>query len=91
MDARTKKNCLSRLARVEGQVRGVHNMLEENRYCMDILTQINAVSGALESLKQVILREHLQQCVTEAFHNGSLKERQEKISELIRIFDGHHR
>ena len=91
MDARTKKNCLSRLARVEGQVRGVHNMLEENRYCMDILTQINAVSGALESLKQVILREHLQQCVTEAFHNGSLQERQEKISELIRIFDGHHR
>lgn len=91
MDTKTKKNCLSRLARVEGQVRGVHNMLEDNRYCVDILTQINAVSGALESLKQIILREHMQQCVTEAFHSGSLKERQEKISELIRIFDGQHR
>jgi len=91
MDPKTKKSCQRRLARVEGQVRGVHNMLEENRYCMDIMTQINAVSGALESLKQIILREHMQQCVTDAFHNGSLRERQEKINELIRLFDGQHR
>lgn len=66
-------------------------MLEEERYCMDILTQIHAVSGALESLKQIILREHMQQCVTDAFHNGSLRERREKINELIRLFDGHYR
>ncbi|HAK63812.1 MAG: metal-sensitive transcriptional regulator [Pseudomonadota bacterium] len=91
MDAETKKSCQRRLARVEGQVRGVHNMLEEERYCMDILTQIHAVSGALESLKQIILREHMQQCVTDAFHNGSLRERREKINELIRLFDGHYR
>jgi DNA-binding FrmR family transcriptional regulator len=50
-----------------------------------------AWSGALESLKQIILREHMQQCVTDAFHNGSLRERREKINELIRLFDGHYR
>jgi DNA-binding FrmR family transcriptional regulator len=91
MDTKTKKSCLNRLARIEGQVRGVRNMVEEDRYCIEILTQINAARAALDRVEQEILREHLQSCVTHAFHNGSLKERNQKIDELIRVLDSQRR
>ena len=91
MNAKTKKNCLNRLARIEGQVRGVRNMVEEDRYCIDILTQINAARAALDKVEQEVLREHLQSCVTHAFHNGSLKERKQKIDELIKVLDSQRR
>ncbi len=91
MDAKTKKNCLSRLARIEGQVRGVRNMVEEDRYCIEIVTQISAARAALDRVEQEVLREHLQSCVTHAFHSGSLGERQQKIDELIRVLDSQRR
>ena len=91
MNAKTKKSCLNRLARIEGQVRGVRNMIDEDRYCIDILTQINAARAALDRVEQEVLREHLQSCVTHAFHNGSLKERKQKIDELIKVLDSQRR
>ena len=91
MQTKTKKNCVTRLARIEGQVRGVRKMIEEDRYCIDILTQINAARGAFDRVEQEILREHLQSCVTHAFHNGSLRERKRKIAELITVLDSPRR
>ncbi len=91
MDAKTKKSCLNRLARIEGQVRGVRNMVEEDRYCIEILTQVNAARAALDRVEQEVLREHLRSCVTHAFHNGSLGEREQKIDELIQVLDSQRR
>jgi len=91
MDVKTKKSCLNRLSRIEGQVRGVRNMVEDGRYCIDILTQVNAARAALDRVEQEVLREHLQSCVTHAFHKGSLMERQQKIEELIKVLDSQRR
>ncbi|MBS0549846.1 MAG: metal-sensitive transcriptional regulator, partial [Proteobacteria bacterium] len=59
MDERTKKSQLARLSRVEGQVRGVARMVEEDRYCIDVMTQIRAVRAALDKVEQEILNDHL--------------------------------
>ncbi|MBS0517251.1 MAG: metal-sensitive transcriptional regulator [Proteobacteria bacterium] len=87
MDDRLKKSQLGRLSRIEGQVRGIARMVEEDRYCIDILTQLRAAQAALDKVEQEILRSHLQHCVTNAFHGGSDKERQDKIDELIHLLD----
>jgi CsoR family transcriptional regulator, copper-sensing transcriptional repressor len=91
MESKVKKRCLGRLSRIEGQVRGVWNMVENDRYCIDVMTQIAAARAALDRVEQEILREHLQSCVTHAFHNGSLAERQQKIDELIAVMDSQRR
>jgi CsoR family transcriptional regulator, copper-sensing transcriptional repressor len=85
MDDRVKKSQLARLGRIEGQVRGVARMVEEDRYCIDVLTQIRAVAAALDKVEQEILHDHLQHCVAHAFHAGSEKDRQIKIDELIEV------
>jgi len=87
MDERIKKSQLARLSRVEGQVRGVARMVEEDRYCIDVLTQIRAVRAALDKVEQEILHEHLNHCVAHAFHAGSARDRQIKIEELIEVLD----
>ncbi len=91
MNKKTKISCLGRLARIEGQVRGVHKMVTEDRYCIDVMTQIAAARAALDRVEQEILREHLQSCVTHAFHNGSLRERKQKIEELITVLNSQRR
>ena len=91
MNVITRKSCLNRLARIAGQVRGVRNMIEEGRYCIDILTQINAARAALDRVEQEVLREHLQSCVADAFHSGSLRDRRQKIDELIKVLDSQRR
>ncbi len=83
----TKDQLQQRLRRVEGQVRGVQKMVEEDRYCIDVLTQIRAVRAALDKVEQEILHDHLQHCVAHAFHGGSEHERQIKIDELIEVLD----
>ncbi len=91
MDMKTKNGCLRRLARIEGQVREVHKMVTEDRYCIEVMTQIAAARAALDRVEQEILREHLQTCVKHAFHNGSLRDRQQKIDELIKVLDSQRR
>ena len=78
-----KNKLLKRLARAEGQVRGIARMVEEDRYCIDILTQLGAVSTALESLAVTILDDHVQHCVADALASGDEKAAREKTDELL--------
>ena len=91
MDEKIKKSQLARLSRIEGQVRGVARMIEENRYCIDVLTQIKAVRAALDKVEQETLSDHLRHCVAHAFHAGSARDRQTKIDELIAVLDNRGR
>jgi DNA-binding FrmR family transcriptional regulator len=91
MKNETKQSCIKRLGRVEGQVRGVARMVEEDRYCIDVLTQIRAVRAALDKVEQEILSDHLQHCVAHAFHAGSERDRQTKIDELLEVLDNRRR
>ena len=72
-----------RLHRIEGQVRGIERMVEDDRYCIDILTQIGAVSTALESLAFEILDDHVTHCVTDAIASGNKQEAATKTAELL--------
>ena len=76
---------LSRLARIEGQLRGVRRMIEEGAYCIEILTQIHAVRAALQSVAERILRKHVEGCVAEAIARGRSTDVERKIDELLAV------
>ena len=78
-----KGSLVKRLHRIEGQVRGIEKMVVDDRYCIDILTQIGAVTTALESLGFVILDEHVKHCVAGALASGDEAEAQSKAEELL--------
>jgi CsoR family transcriptional regulator, copper-sensing transcriptional repressor len=78
-----KEALVKRLHRIEGQVRGIERMVEEDRYCIDILTQIAAVNTALESLAFKLLDQHVRHCVTGALETGDPAEMAEKTEELL--------
>lgn len=86
-----KKNLSLRLRRVEGQVRGIQKMIEEERYCPDILVQISAVHESLRSVERLLLRNHLQHCATEALRSGDQKKAQRTYEELTKLFYKHAR
>jgi len=73
------------LRRIEGQVRGVQRMVENRKYCIDILNQIYAVKGALARVEEKILEKHFQHCVTEAVKGSSKKEKQKKLNEILNL------
>ncbi|MDV6031491.1 MAG: metal-sensitive transcriptional regulator [Phycisphaera sp. RhM] len=81
-----KKKLNNRLRRVVGQVEAVGRMIENEDYCVDILMQLSAATGALGKVGQIVLEEHLKTCVTEAVQNGNTKDREEKIDELVKLF-----
>lgn len=74
-----KDRYLTRLKRIEGQTRGLQRMIEEEKYCIDIITQISAVNSALENVAVALLQDHLKHCVTEAVESG--KDAEHKITE----------
>lgn len=76
---------LKRLSRIEGQVRGLARMVEEDRYCIDIITQISAVRAALRRVEEDILRDHIAHCVEHAIVSGNADEQREKIAELMDV------
>ena len=76
---------LNRLARVEGQVRGIGRMVQEGEYCIDIITQIQAAQSALGAIGKRILRKHMEHCVAEAMRGKSRKEAEIKIEELMTV------
>jgi DNA-binding FrmR family transcriptional regulator len=78
-----KDAIVKRLHRIEGQVRGIERMVEEDRYCIDVLTQIAAVKTALESLAFVVLDEHVNHCVAGALASGDPAAAEEKTQELL--------
>ena len=81
--AENKSKLLKRLARAEGQVRGITRMVEEDRYCIDILTQLAAVDTALESVALEILEDHVKHCVAGALASGDETDAETKIDELV--------
>ena len=83
MNGTAKKSILTRLKRIEGQVGGLHRMVEEDRYCIDVLTQINAVRAALHKVEAEILRNHVAHCVADAFTSGDVDGQRQKIEELV--------
>ena len=91
MREQVKTSCTQRLNRIEGQVRGIARMIEQDRYCIDVLTQIRAVRAALDKVEQETLGDHLRHCVADAFHGGSVNERQTKIDELLEVLENRRR
>ena len=81
--AESKDALIKRLHRIEGQVRGIERMVEDDRYCIDILTQLSAVTTALESLAFRILDDHVQHCVAGALASGDAAEADAKSKELL--------
>ena len=74
-----------RLKRIEGQIRGIQKMITEKRYCIDILTQLSSIVGAIKSVEENILERHLKGCVRQSFNKGNREDRNEKIGEVIAV------
>ena len=83
MQTRTKQDCGDRLKRIEGQVRGISRMIGEDRYCIDILTQVRAVRAALRRVEEEILRDHVEHCVARAMTQGDDALRRQTVQELV--------
>lgn len=81
----SKSATLKRLGRVEGQVRGLARMVEEDRYCIDIVTQIGAARAALRRVEEEILREHVAHCVEHAISSGDKADQRRKVAELMDV------
>ena len=85
MQQASKTSCRKRLNRIEGQVRGLARMVDEDRYCIDIVTQIAAVRAALGRVEQEILRDHVAHCVDHAIKSGNAAEQRRKVAELMDV------
>ena len=86
--SKDKKRIAARLRRIEGQVRGIHKMVEDDRYCIDVLTQVNAAKAALESVALELLADHTEHCVAEAIRagdgRGKVRELNQAVQRLVR-------
>ena len=80
-----KVSCQKRLSRIEGQVRGLARMVDEDRYCIDIVTQISAVRAALRRVEEEVLRDHVAHCVEHAIASGDKSDQRKKIAELMAV------
>jgi len=89
MDAETKRRTLARVRRIVGQAQGIQRMVEDDKYCVDILLQISAVQGALEQVSKILMARHIESCVADSLQAGSERERARKIDELIEVFSRH--
>jgi DNA-binding FrmR family transcriptional regulator len=85
MQDSTKTSCRKRLSRIEGQVRGLARMVEDDRYCIDIITQIAAVQAALRRVEEEILQDHIAHCVEHAIVSGDAAGQRAKIAELMKV------
>ncbi|CFX36450.1 conserved protein of unknown function [Candidatus Filomicrobium marinum] len=85
MEPETASTCLKRLSKIEGQVRGISRMVEEDRYCIDIITQIAAVRAALRRVEEAVLKDHVSHCVEHAIASGDADEQRTKVAELMEV------
>lgn len=85
--AEAKKAAINRLSRIAGQVRGVAQMVEDDRYCIDILHQIQAIKSALAKVETQVLKDHAACCVAEAIASGNADDQREKFEELVTLFE----
>jgi DNA-binding FrmR family transcriptional regulator len=86
MNPETKHSVAGRLAKIEGQVRGLGQMLEADRYCLDVVAQVRAARAALARVEQLVLQDHLSSCVEQAILSGDPEQQRRKIAELIEVF-----
>ncbi len=86
MESDVKRSSEIRLSKIAGQVAGIRRMVEQERYCVDILLQIAAVQAALGRVGKLVLGAHVETCVSEAIRSGDEAERREKIDELMEVF-----
>jgi CsoR family transcriptional regulator, copper-sensing transcriptional repressor len=86
MRKEAKATSLKRLKRIEGQVRGLTRMVDEDRYCIDVVTQIGAVRAALRKVEEEVLRDHVGHCVEGAIASGNKSRQRRKIAELMDVF-----
>lgn len=87
MDDTTRQKTTRRLQSIEGHVRALQRMVEQDAYCIDVIEQINAVQAALSKVSQVILEEHLNHCVTEAVRGDDATHREKVLSEIAGLFE----
>jgi CsoR family transcriptional regulator, copper-sensing transcriptional repressor len=87
MERENKPKLLNRLSRIEGQVRGVARMVDEDRYCIDVLTQLQAVRAALAKVETEMLKDHLGHCIESAIVAGDATEQRQKAAELIELLE----
>lgn len=86
MERTNKPRLINRLNRVEGQVRGISRMVEQDRYCLDILTQLHAARAALRRVEGELVKDHLEHCVVGAMAaSGDVAEREQKTAELVEL------
>ena len=85
MQTETKPKILNRLSRIEGQVRGIARMVADDRYCIDLLTQLQAVRAAVHRVETEVLRDHLDHCVMGTMTGNDLEDRKAKAAELIEL------
>jgi DNA-binding FrmR family transcriptional regulator len=85
MQTDAKASCLKRLGRIEGQVRGLARMVADDRYCIDVVTQISAVRAALRRLEEEVLRDHVAHCVEHAIAAGNKADQRQKVAELMDV------
>jgi CsoR family transcriptional regulator, copper-sensing transcriptional repressor len=90
-DPDAKQNLQLRLRRVEGQVRGVQKMVEEDRYCPDVLVQMSAIHESLRAVERILMKDHLQHCATNALRSGDAKQAERTYNELTELFYRHAR
>lgn len=88
MRPKTKKLVDQRLARIEGQVKAVRRLVEEDRYCVDVVRQVQAARAALASMETLIIEDHVDTCVEQVLTNGSIDDRRDKVNELVGILSG---
>lgn len=86
IEPEAKGKILGRLRRIEGQVQGIQRMVEDDKYCVEILLQLTAVQGAVEQVQKLLLGQHIESCVSEAIRSGNTRRRQRKIGELLDVF-----
>lgn len=91
VDPDIKDSNLKRLRRIEGQIRGLHKMVEEDRYCADIITQISSVQEALRGVGRALMRNHLRHCAAQAIQKGTPEEAQGMYDELLELVYKHLR
>ena len=82
----THEKAVKRIRRIAGQVAGIERMIDDDRYCVDLLLQVAAVRAALDGMGKLLLRSHVETCVSDAIASGRPKDRKEKVAELMEIF-----
>lgn len=87
MSETEKRKVLARLKTIEGHVRGVHRMVDEDQYCIDIIRQVQAIQRALDKFNAIVLENHLNTCVTTAIRSEDADERERVVTEIMDVFE----